>query len=256
MLKEKENSVSSKTSANTRKKGTLKNLIVLLVFAVLISACVWLFINYNNAQKQVDYLSELTVEDLNKKATDELLEKVGKLILLPEDEQRTISTIQDIDKLAEQEPFFEKAQNGDKVIIYNDRAIIYSPTKNILVNVGPVYAQENDSQGANENLGINQINTPPAEEIISLEIRNGSETAGLATELNDKLSDRENYKITNVNNAARKDYDNNILINLSGKDINKLEEELGMQAVNSLPAGEAQSAADAVIILGNQEFTL
>jgi len=253
MLKEKENSVSSKTSANNRKKGTLKNLIAFLVFVVLIGACVWLFINYNNAQKQVDYLSGLTVEDVNKKATDELLEKVGKLILLPEDEQMTISTIQDIDKLAEEQQFFEKAQNGDKVIIYSDRAIIYSPTKNILVNVGPVYTQENDSQGANENLGINQINTPSAEEIISLEIRNGSEVAGLAIELSDRLSSRENYKILNVNNASRKDYDNNILVNLSEKDINKLEEELGTQAVNSLPAGEVQSAADVVIILGNKE---
>ena len=164
MLKEEENGVSLKTNANTRKKGRLKPLIVFLVFVVLIGVCAWLFIGYNNAQKQVDYLSGLTVEDVNKKATDELLEKVGKLILLPEDEQMTISTIQDIERLVEAEPFFEKAQNGDKVIIYNDRAIIYNPTKNILVNVGPVYAQENDSQGENENLGIDQIDTLPTKE--------------------------------------------------------------------------------------------
>jgi len=252
MLKEKENGVSLKTSANTRKKGTLKNFIVFLVFAVLIGVCVWLFIGYNDAQEQVDYLSGLTVEDVNKKATDELLEKVGKLILLPEDEQMTISTIQDIEKLVEGEPFFEKAQNGDKVLIYSDRAIIYSPAKNILVNVGPVYTQENNSQGENENLKINEINTIPVEEIITLEIRNGSEIEGLATELNDKLSDEENYKIINVNNASCKDYSEDVLVNLSGKNINKLEEELGTQAVNSLPTGEAQSAADAVIILGNK----
>ncbi len=253
MLKENGNSASSRASATTHKKRGLKSLIVFLVFTVLIGACAWLFINYNNAQKQVNYLSGLTAEDMNKKTTDELLEKIGKLILLPEDEQMTISTIQDIEKLVAEEPFFEKAQNGDKVIIYNDRAIIYSPTKNILVNVGPVYTQENNNQGENENLKINEVNTMPVEEIITLEIRNGSEIAGLATELNDKLSDRENYKIISVGNAARKDYDNNMLINLSGKDINKLEEYLGAQAVNFLPTGEAQSAADAVIILGNEE---
>ncbi len=163
MLKE-ENNVSLKRNNSTHKKRRLKILIVFLVFAILIGACAWLFINYNNAQKQVDYLSGLTVEDVNKKATDELLEKVGKLILLPEDEQMTISTIQDIERLVEAEPFFEKAQNGDKVIIYNDRAIIYNPTKNILVNVGPVYAQENNSQGENENLGIDQTDTFPIKE--------------------------------------------------------------------------------------------
>ncbi len=253
MLKEKENSASSKISFSTCGKGALKNCIIFLVFAALIGACAWLFVNYNNAQKQVDYLSSLTPEDINEKATDELLEKIGKLILLPEDKQATISTIQDIEKLVEGEPFFEKAQNGDKVIIYNDRAIIYSPARNILVNVGPVYTQENNSQGANENLEIDQTNIPFAEEIITLEIRNGSETPGLATELNDKLSEMEGYKIINVSNAAREDYDKNILVNLSGKDINNLEEDLGTQAVNFLPTGETQSTADAVIILGNEE---
>lgn len=234
-----------------RKKITfLKSSIAFLAFAVLIGACVWLFVNYNNAQKQVDYLSGLTVEDINQKETDELLKKVGKLILLPEDEQMTISTIQDIDKLSEEQQFFERAQNGDKVIIYSDRAIVYSPERNILVNVGPVYAQENDSQGENEDLGINQINTTPKKEVTTLEIRNGSEIAELATELNDELSDK-NYKVIKINNASRKNYNGDVLINLSGKDINKLEKELGMQAINSLPEGEAQSAADAVIILGN-----
>ena len=220
-----------------------------MAFTVLIGACAWLFINYNSAQKQVDYLSGLTPEEMGEKATDELLEKVGKLILLPEDKQAIISTIQDIEKLSEGQQFFEKAQNGDKVIIYDDRAIIYSPTKNILVNVGPVYAQEDGSQGENENLKINETDTSPKEEVITIEIRNGSEIAGLATELNNELS--ENYEIVSVNNAARKDYDKNILVNLSGKDINKLEEDLGIQAVNFLPEGEIQSVADAVIILGS-----
>ncbi|MCK5460123.1 LytR C-terminal domain-containing protein [Candidatus Parcubacteria bacterium] len=253
MFKGKEKTVSSKTNTNTRKKRTLKNKAVFLVFLILIGACVWLLINYKNAQKQINYLSELTVEEISKKERDELLGKVRKLIILPEDKQPAISTIQDIGKLAEAQPFFEKAQNGDRVIIYEDRAIIYSPSKNVLINVGPVYTQENDSQNENNNLETDQADILPAiKEVITIEIRNGSETEGGATELSDKLSDEEDYKIIKTSNAMRQNYSGNVLINLSGKDISALEKEFGVPAINSLPEGEAQSVADAVIILGNK----
>ncbi len=255
MLKEKMSASRSNTSDN--KAGRLGKIIVVLLFIVLVGACVWLFINYNNAQKQVDYFSNLTPEEMNEKATNELLEKVGKLIVLPNDQEPIVSTIQDIDELAKDQPFFKDAQNGDKVIVYKDRAIIYSLTKNILINVGPVYTQENeeeaDNQNKNENSKINKIDTQPVEKNITLEIRNGSETAGLAAELKNKLSAEKNYKVISVNNATRKNYNENILVNLNGKDVSKLEEELGTQAINFLPEGEVQSVADVVIILGNKK---
>ena len=258
MFKEKENPVSSKTGSKTRKRRTLKSSVVFLMFIVLIGVCAWLLINYKNAQKQINYLSELTVEEISKKERDDLLEKVRKLIILPEDKQPAISTIQDIDKLAEAQPFFEKAQNGDRVIIYEDRAIIYSPSRNILINVGPVYTQENtqenNNQIKNDNLKTDQPETLPVikEEVITIEIRNGSEIGGLATELSNKLSNQEDYKIIKTSNAMRQNYSGNVLISLSGKNIDGLEKELGVPAINSLPEGEAQSSADAVIILGNK----
>ena len=93
---------------------------------------------------------------------------------------------------------------------------------------------------------------PAIKEVITIEIRNGSETEGGATELSDKLSDEEDYKIIKTSNAMRQNYSGNVLINLSGKDISALEKEFGVPAINSLPEGEAQSVADAVIILGNK----
>jgi len=74
------------------------------------------------------------------KATQELLTKVGKLIILP-NEKPTFATILDAKKLIAEQSFYAGSENGDQLLIYQkaQKAIIYSPTKNILVNVGPVY---------------------------------------------------------------------------------------------------------------------
>lgn len=66
-----------------------------------------------------------------------IVSKVSKLILLPE-ENPQIVIVQDVDKLRPLQPFFKDAENGDYVLVYQNLALIYSPTKNKLINVGPV----------------------------------------------------------------------------------------------------------------------
>lgn len=75
------------------------------------------------------------------KAADERLKsivsKVSKLIVLP-DEAPQVLTLQDVDKLKATQLFFKDAQNGDIVLVYSSTAIIYSESKNKIINVGPV----------------------------------------------------------------------------------------------------------------------
>lgn len=68
-----------------------------------------------------------------------LVEKVSKLILIPPDEQPTIATVADPDRLKDQ-PFFANAKRGDKVLIYTNarKAILYDPLANKIVEVAPV----------------------------------------------------------------------------------------------------------------------
>ena len=58
--------------------------------------------------------------------------------------------------------------------------------------------------------------------------------------------------MVNVANASNNDYQGDILVNLIGKDVSGLEQELGITAVTFLPEGEATSQADIVIIIDNQ----
>lgn len=68
-----------------------------------------------------------------------LVKKVGKLMMLPPGTP-AIFVIQDPTQLSGQQPFFAGAQKGDQLLVYSDsaKAIIYSPSRNIIVNVGPV----------------------------------------------------------------------------------------------------------------------
>lgn len=69
----------------------------------------------------------------------QLVLEVGKLIDLPIGEDPTLATVTDVEKLRSQ-PFFQKAQNGDKVLIYSlaKKAILYRPSDKKIIDVAPI----------------------------------------------------------------------------------------------------------------------
>lgn len=86
------------------------------------------------------YLHNANSKSNNKEITNQqLLAKVSYLMVLPAKEVPTIATVTDVNRLKNQE-FFANAHNGDKLLIYinADKAILYNPAKNIIVNVAPI----------------------------------------------------------------------------------------------------------------------
>jgi hypothetical protein len=210
------------------KKLNLQN--VLLVLAII--AFAWSFFSYQNAKQEIAYLTDPEAkEEINQQEVQRIVEKVNRLIVLPEDEQPVVATITDAESLSTQQDFFLGASNGDKVVIYQSKAIIYSPSKDIIVNVGPVNIEG------------------PA--VINMEIRNGSAREGAALELAQELADDARYSILDPTNAARSDYDGYTLVNLKNRNVSALEEKYGVEAVTEMPAGEAASDAEVVLIIGN-----
>ena len=69
-----------------------------------------------------------------------IIDMVGKLVLLPEDETPTIATVTDPAKLKAEQAFFARAEDGDKVLIYTRalKAIMYRPRTNKIIEVAPL----------------------------------------------------------------------------------------------------------------------
>lgn len=116
--------------------------IVAIVAAVIVLGALALFIRSQQQLKEVKKDLEQVQSDpaaKTKEANKQLVEQVGKLISLPQDETPTIATVSDLSKLQGQ-PFFANAQIGDKVLIYqiDGKAILFRPTENKIIELAPI----------------------------------------------------------------------------------------------------------------------
>ena len=98
-----------------------------------------------------DYASQHAQEEV-----EVLVQKVGKLMELPEGEP-VIATVSDKSKLTDQ-PFFAKAENGDKVLIFADSsiAIIYRGSNDKIINSGPIAITADTSEDGSATEGVQQ----------------------------------------------------------------------------------------------------
>ena len=77
-------------------------------------------------------------EEENKALAETIINDVRKLIDIPEDVEPTVATIIDVDLLKAKNPFYNKASNGDHLIVTPDRAILYSSARKVILDVAPV----------------------------------------------------------------------------------------------------------------------
>lgn len=65
--------------------------------------------------------------------------EIGRLAILPDNEQPALATITDPSKLGHQK-FFKDSKKGDKVLIYSEGnvVVLYRPSAHKIVNMGPV----------------------------------------------------------------------------------------------------------------------
>jgi len=115
------------------KKG--KIIIIVVAVLILVAGGFGTFYFYNKYQE-----IKKNPDIVAKEETAALKEKVGALMVLPSNEEPTVATITDVDKLKEQD-FFKDAKNGDKLLAYveNKKAILYRPSTNKIINVAPIY---------------------------------------------------------------------------------------------------------------------
>lgn len=174
--------------------------------------------------------------------TDEvqkLVEEVGDLIVLPEG-QPTVATITDRGKLNDV-PFFTKAENGDKVLIYVDarKAFLYRVDEKKIVEVASL-----NLDTAQQSLAANII------------LRNGTVVVGLTKRFEDQIKQVfPGVEVIDRDNAQAPTYTETLVVDLTGEkrgDAQRLATAVS-GTVATLPAGELRpTSADFLIIIGSQ----
>lgn len=132
-------------SSRPKSAGTSAASVMVVFIVVLALTSLYFYTQSSSAKVQIKRLqAELADVRQNpgkaaREETMSLLQRVGKLIVLPEGEEPTVATVNDPERLKVQ-PFFAKAKQGDKVLIYTNtkKAILYDPVGNIIVEVAPV----------------------------------------------------------------------------------------------------------------------
>jgi hypothetical protein len=105
-----------------------------LLFLLLGSLAVLSFQLFWDSRATLSKLEQAAPQVLQDLETKDIVARVRKHMVLP-DEEPLVNTVTDADKVR-QEPFYAKAQNGDKVIVFSTRAILYNPTLDKIVEVG------------------------------------------------------------------------------------------------------------------------
>lgn len=168
-------------------------------------------------------------------STEDVIAAVGKLIILPAGQPEMAIIDDTVDTMKISEPFLKDAIPGDRILVYPDRAIIYRPRQNIIVNVS----------------SVSIVKTADTGESWTIEIRNGSQVKGAATKMAESLKTDSLFQVQAAANAFKDDYQGNQIINFSAKDASELAKKFNATVLTELPKDEATSSADIILILGN-----
>lgn len=120
-----------------RAKSAGKGKLVLAALAVVVMAGLVAVLVFQ--QVEIRRLNDpVAAAEQAKADAARLRDKVSKIQQVP-DETPTLATVQDADKLKEQE-FFKDAKSGDKVLIFTNakKAFIYRESENRVINSGPI----------------------------------------------------------------------------------------------------------------------
>lgn len=216
-----------------------KLIILSAVGVVVVIAFAGYYLYSQNQKAQNPQNTQAAQEEVKR-----LVLEVGKLIDLPKGEDPTVATVTDISKLSDQ-PFFQKAKNGDKVLIYTNakKAILYDPSAKKVLDVAPI------------NIGTQSAQTQNLPKVV---LRNGTTTVGLTGKTEIEIKKTIPIEVVTKDNAEKDNYDNTtiVVLNDSFKGIaDDIAEQLKGSIIGSLPAGEKKPInGDILIILGKDRM--
>lgn len=259
---------------NTAPAGKIKRSLALLGrhrMVFIVSLFIVLGVGYGVYGKYF----HLTDAERAQKELVAAIEAVGKLMVLPQGDEPVLATVTDAEALIKQQAFFSGSINGDQLLLFpkNMKAIIYSPSREKIINAGPIEQQPNAEQTRNSgnaeqvqktqqsSASVPQVSMPSAQEfaavsaLLTVEVRNGTNKTGYAATVAGQIQANNGYAVVKVGDAENKNYKKTIVVSrVSGGTksqlVNALASTLSANVVSDLPSSEKNTEADVLVILG------
>ncbi len=184
-----------------------------------------------------------------KKEITEIKKKLSRHVII-DGKDPTIATVTDSNTLKKADPFYKRAENGDKIIIWEDKAILYRPEIDRIIDFGIVLQQPTT---------VNSAETKNNQATVL--ILNGTPKRGFAQEIKKEIvtESTKNALIKSllVRDAKSTGYTKTMIIDLSNGKFSSLIDDLTVMLgaeKGVLPSSENQNVeADIVIILGGNQ---
>ncbi|CAN5380344.1 hypothetical protein BH10PAT3_BH10PAT3_3080 [soil metagenome] len=202
----------------------------------------WLIVGFFSIIVLIIGLNSLNKDkniDRSKQELINITSLVNKHMILPVSETPTLATITDREKLEKNSFLYQKGKDGDKVLIYvkASRVIIYRPSIDRVVDVGPVTVDESIPEAKDATVIIQDSTDRP---ILVEKIKNKVQ------------SQYSKAKVTVGESTVRKNYPNTIVIGMSDKKdhlVDSLASLIGAKR-GILPLAELRPGSDLLIIIG------
>jgi len=191
------------------------------------------------------------------KELQDLIAKVATHLSVNADETPTIATVTDANVLRAQNPtFYKDAQNGDRLLIWSNQAVLYSPAADKILAVLPISLPSN----AGGSVAAAASSTAPVVDQtfkdVTIDVRNGSGVTGLANALVQRLQAVGFASAKAKNALVKTPYPQTQIFKLGQKDLSLVSTALSnfsgfkVQDGSTAPVAELPSKSDFLIILG------
>jgi anionic cell wall polymer biosynthesis LytR-Cps2A-Psr (LCP) family protein len=168
-----------------------------------------------------------------------------KHMVLPKEEP-IIASVKDVDKLKQEQPFYRNAINGDKVFIWTDKAVIYRPEEDRIIDFGIIIPKKSVSP------------SPQSSRVVNISVLSSSENSEEGSNITEALQNKQFQGISFAisNSSKTGSYKKTLIIDKVGGNntiVNQLAEELGASIESSVPANEKVNNDSDIVIISKTE---
>lgn len=124
--------------AQPKRKGSVGRFIFFLLLGLVVAgAGGYSFYMYRDSQLRLAQLQKVSPSEYIALEDEALVKRVARHIMLP-NETPFIRTLEGVDAAMRSDPFFVNAKDGDKVLVFSKRAILYDPDQDKVIEVGAI----------------------------------------------------------------------------------------------------------------------